>query len=152
MAKVLVLMGSGSDAEHAKKITSVLDDFGVTHEERVASAHKTPEKLLAVLKEAKDAKVIIAIAGLSNALSGMVASQSPLPVITCPPYNAEDIMSSLRTPPGVAHETVLDPKNAALACVKILALSDTALKRKLEDYLKKMKEKIWEADAAARRK
>lgn len=150
MAKVLVLMGSASDAEHAAKITRVLDEFGVSHEERVASAHKTPEKLLAVLKESKDAKVVIAIAGLSNALSGMVAANSPLPVITCPPYNAEDIWSSLRMPPGVAHETVLDPKNAALACVKILALSDASLRKKLEAYLAKMKDKIEEADAAAR--
>ena len=152
MAKVLVLMGSGSDAAHAAKITKVLDEFGVTHEERVASAHKTPEKLLSILKEAKDAKVIVAIAGLSNALSGVVAAQSVLPVITCPPYNAEDIWSSLRTPPGVAHETVLDEKNAALACIKILALSDAALKKKLEAYLHGLKDKIEEADAAAKRK
>ncbi len=149
MAKVLVLMGSGSDAEHAAKITEVLDEFGVSHEERVASAHKTPEKLLSVLKEAKDAKVIVAIAGLSNALSGMVAAQSVLPVITCPPYNAEDIWSSLRMPPGVAHETVLDPKNAALACIKILALNDAALRKKLEAYLRGLKQKIEEADSAA---
>jgi phosphoribosylaminoimidazole carboxylase PurE protein len=145
-------MGSGSDAAHAEKITKVLEEFGVTHEERVASAHKTPEKLLSILKGSKDAKVIVAIAGLSNALSGMVASQTALPVITCPPYNPEDIWSSLRTPPGVAHETVLDPRNAALACVKILALSDAALKKKLEAYLKKMKGKIEEADATARKK
>ncbi|MEM0475576.1 MAG: AIR carboxylase family protein [Candidatus Norongarragalinales archaeon] len=147
MAEVLVLMGSGSDAEHAAKITRVLDEFGVSHEERVASAHKTPEKLLAILKESKDAKVVIAIAGLSNALSGVVAANSPLPVITCPPYNAEDIWSSLRMPPGVAHETVLDPKNAAIACVKILALNDAALKKKLEDYLRSLKDVIEEADA-----
>ncbi len=143
-------MGSGSDSEHAAKITKILDEFGVTHETRVASAHKTPEKLLSVVKEAKDAKVIIAIAGLSNALSGMVAAQTTLPVITCPPYNAEDIWSSLRMPPGVAHETVLDPKNAALACIKILALGDAALKKKLEVYLAGMKDKIEEADAKAR--
>ncbi|MFH0835646.1 MAG: 5-(carboxyamino)imidazole ribonucleotide mutase [Candidatus Micrarchaeota archaeon] len=148
MANVVVLMGSGSDKPHVDEITKTLDEFGVTHQERVASAHKTPEKVLEILAELEDSdcKVIIAVAGLSNALSGMVAGLSTLPVITCPPYNAEDIWSSLRMPPGIAHETVLDPKNAALAAIKILALDDADLKKKLADFIQSMADKVNNAD------
>lgn len=149
MPQVVVLMGSASDKPHIDKITKTLGEFGVSFELHVASAHKTPEKVLALVGDAKKSgcKVFIAVAGLSNALSGMVAGRSTLPVITCPPYNAEDIWSSLRMPPGIAHETVLDPKNAALAAVKILALNDDGLKRKLRAFLKEMADKIEKADA-----
>ena len=98
----------------------------------------------------KENGVIIAIAGLSNALSGMVAGISSIPVITCPP-NADDLLSSLRMPPGVAHATVLDPKNAALLAVKILALNDKSLKTKIKGYLKAQQEKIERADEEVKR-
>ncbi|MFH1056374.1 MAG: 5-(carboxyamino)imidazole ribonucleotide mutase [Candidatus Micrarchaeota archaeon] len=150
-SKIAILMGSESDLPHAKKIGETLKEFGVSFEFRVASAHRTPAKVMSLVKELeKENSVIIAIAGLSNALSGMVAGISAIPVITCPP-NADDLMSSLRMPSGVAHATVLDPKNAALMAVKILAFNDPSLKRKVQAYLKAKQMKIGDADDRVRR-
>ena len=149
--KVAILMGSKSDYAHAEKIGATLKEFGVGFEYRVASAHRTPSKVMELVKELeKSNSVIIAIAGLSNALSGMIAGISTLPVITCPP-SSEDLMSSLRMPPGVAHATVLDPKNAALMAVKIVAFNDSKLKAKIHRYLKAQQEKIEKADEEVRR-
>ena len=69
MAQVTILMGSTSDQEHVAKITKTLDEFDVSHQERIASAHKTPEKVLEIVAELEksDCRVIIAVAGLSNA-------------------------------------------------------------------------------------
>jgi phosphoribosylaminoimidazole carboxylase PurE protein len=149
--KIAILMGSKSDLPHAQKIGETLKEFGVKYEYRVASAHRTPSKVMELVKELeKNNSVIIAIAGLSNALSGMVAGISSIPVITCPP-NADDLLSSLRMPPGVAHATVLDPKNAALMAVKILALNDPALKTEIKGYLKAQQDKIERADDEVKR-
>ena len=148
---VCIMMGSKSDLPHAQRMGDTLKEFGVGYEYRVASAHRTPSKIMELVKELeKENGVIIAIAGLSTALSGMVAGISSIPVITCPP-NADDLLSSLRMPPGVAHATVLDPKNAALLAVKILALNDKSLKTKIKGYLKAQQEKIERADEKVKR-
>ena len=123
-----------------------MKEFGVEFDYRVASARRTPAKVMGLVEDLeKENAVIIAVVGLSNALSGMLAGISTLPVITCPP-NADDLMSSLRMPPGVAHATVLDPKNAAVMAVKILGFSDPSMKKKARDYLSAQQDKIEKAD------
>ncbi|NLT41752.1 MAG: AIR carboxylase family protein [Anaerolineae bacterium] len=132
--RVIIIMGSGSDREHAERIRKPLVDWGVPVEVRVASAHKSAAHLLAILSsyEAQGgSRVYIAIAGRSNALGGLVDASVTAPVITCPPYSdafaGADVFSSLRMPGGVAPLLVLDPANAALAAAKILSLGDEAL-------------------------
>jgi len=139
-------MGSRSDMDFAKRVGDALRDFGVDFEYEVASAHKTPEKVLELVKR-EDIDLFITIAGRSNALSGMVDANTIKPVIACPPYSNKfagmDILSSLRMPSGVAPLVVLDPENAALAAVKILALKNKDLADKIEEFQKKKKEEVY---------
>jgi 5-(carboxyamino)imidazole ribonucleotide mutase len=144
--KVVIIMGSNRDLNHCHKIGEVLEGFGVSFIFRIASAHKTPEKVLAIIREYEEDAIFITVAGRSNALSGFVDANTKRPVIAAPPYNETDIFSSLRMPSGVAPLVVIDPDGAALAAVKILALSDKALEEKLKAYQKKKVEEIEKAD------
>lgn len=150
LAQVVILMGSRSDLDYSEKIAQVVEDFGICCEMRIASAHKTPQKALDILGEYSDQKIVfITVAGRSNALSGFVDANTSAPVIASPPYSDKfagaDIFSSLRMPSGVAPMVVLDPKGAALAAVKILALSDQELKKALASQQESYKDTI-EAD------
>jgi 5-(carboxyamino)imidazole ribonucleotide mutase len=141
MASVVIMMGSKSDLPHAQSIVDVLDAFGISSEVRVASAHKSARHVLGMLaayEEEPGPRVIITIAGRSNALGGMVDANTTWPVITCPPVSSTfagaDIYSSLRMPSGVAPLLVLEPSGAALAAAKILALGDSELRERLRAY------------------
>ncbi len=152
MSKVVIIMGSKSDLDWAGKIASFLKKFEISFEMRIASAHKVPLKCLEILKEyeREENLVFITVAGRSNALSGFVDAQTIYPVIACPPYSDKfggaDIFSSLRMPSGVGSMTVIEPNNAALAAIKILALKDEKLKERLKNYHKKIKEDLYKAD------
>ncbi|AEA47266.1 5-(carboxyamino)imidazole ribonucleotide mutase [Archaeoglobus veneficus] len=150
---VVILMGSKSDMEFAKRIGKTLEKFGVEFCYRIASAHKTPEKVLEILKEYDDA-VFITVAGRSNALSGFVDANTVSPVIACPPYSDRfagmDILSSLRMPSGVAPLVVLEPENAAIAAVKILAIKRHELREMVAEYQRQKRLEIEEADANIR--
>lgn len=147
--KAVIMMGSKVDLDHAKKIVEWLDRFGIASEMRIASAHKTPEKVLEILAEHENDAgniVYIAIAGLSNALSGMVDFSTVHPVISCPPpcdsFGGADVYSSLRMPPGVAPALVLDPRNAALFVAKIFAMSDSGLQNQIRSQHESQRAKI----------
>src|SRR3989338_578588 len=150
---VHVFMGSKSDLETAKKVEAVLVSFGVDYKLHVASAHKTHAKVLGLVKEIeKESKskkvVIVAVIGLSNALSGMLAGSSTLPIVTLPNSdNDHDVFSCLRMPSGISHLTVLGAENAALSAVKILALGDDVLSSKIREYQAKTAEKVGTADS-----
>src|SRR3989344_6755596 len=151
-SRVFILMGSKSDLPTAEKVGETLKEFGVDFEYRVASAHRTPEKVLKIVNEIEhENAVIVGVVGLSNALSGMLAGISTLPIITLP-ATPEDVMASLRMPPGISHATVLDAKNAALMAIKILALQDPALKKKVRDFLQAQQDRIEKSDAEVRSK
>lgn len=156
--KVVVLYGSKKDLDFAEPLRRLLRDLGLGFDQRIASAHKTPERLLEILNEYERSGheiVYITIAGMSNALSGLVDAHTKYPVIACPPYSEKfagaDIYSSLRVPSGVAPLVVLDPEAAALAAAKILALRDEGLSRKIEEYHRRLKEKVEEDDRALMR-
>jgi phosphoribosylaminoimidazole carboxylase PurE protein len=151
--RVVIIMGSKSDLEHAKKIGAELDAFGAPYTLRVASAHKSVRHLLSILDQYRDgdqSTVFITVAGRSNALSGMVDANIPWPVIACPPlsssFGGADIYSSLRMPGGVAPLLVIEPEAAALAAVKILAMNDAALRARIVAYQAQMTEQITDAD------
>ena len=151
MAKAVIIMGSKSDLEWCQKISGALDQLGVESVMRVASAHKVPLKCHELIKEyEKEPVVFITVAGRSNALSGFTDAQTWCPVIACPPYSSTfaggDIYSSLRMPSFVAPMTVLDPKNAALAAAKILALSDAAIKDNILAYQQSAKDALEKDD------
>ena len=151
--KVVILMGSRSDANFANSIGNVLEDFHVRYEFRVASAHKTPRELLKILEKyekSKDKIVYITVAGLSDALSGAVAGFTKHPVIACPPdskkYGWTKVFSSTIIPRGVPVLFVAEPENAALAAAKILAISDSSLQKIIARYQQKKREEVIEAD------
>lgn len=149
--KIIIAMGSKSDLEFCQKIGASAQTFGVTVEYRIASAHRNPKKVLHLAEEAntsKDPLVFVGVAGLSNALSGQLACATHWPVLTCPPGDdPKDIWSSLRMPPGVAHGTVLGAENAGLMAVKILAMGEPSLRKKVDDYLRQKADKLEKNDA-----
>lgn len=136
MVDVLILLGSESDMPIANKAADALKELGVSHEIKVASAHRQPDLLDKIIRES-DAKVFIGIAGLSAALPGVIASKTKKPVIGVPVNVKLDgldaLLSTMQLPPGVPVATVgIDNgKNAALLAARILALSDNKLEGKL---------------------
>jgi len=146
-------MGSKVDLKFAVSIGHVLDEYKVDYEYRVASAHKTPEHLLKILKENEQSKnnvVYITVAGLSDALSGFVAGFTRYPVIACPPDSERSgwskVYSSVMTPRGVSVSLVLKPENAALAAIKILALSNSVLRDKIKSFMRVREEEVVKSD------
>ena len=142
---VSILMGSKSDDAHLESAYKLLDEFGVTWEKNVISAHRQPDALREYLRAANDRgiKVFIAAAGLSAALPGVVAAHTTRPVIGVPvpggPLKGMDaLLSIVQMPGGIPVATVgvgsHGPKNAALLSIEILALADTGLAKKLQDY------------------
>ena len=143
--KIQIIMGSSSDMPVAEKAKTIFEEFGVDYDIKVASAHRTPE-VLKKLVEKSNADVFIGIAGLSAALPGTIAAHTIKPVIGVPvsgKVNLDAILSIVQMPPGIPVGAVgLDRgENAALLAVEILAVSDKKLKKKLENYRKKMQEK-----------
>lgn len=141
------ILGSKVDLPHAKKITEVLDDYGVKYEIYVASAHKVPKITLEIVEkynEMKESIVFVTIAGRSNALSGVVAGNSHFPVIACPPFKDKadyltNIHSTIQMPSETPVITVVDPKNAGQAVVRLLALTNKDLAKKLKNHIKVVK-------------
>ncbi len=159
--KIIVIMGSTSDIPFAHRIEDFLKEAGypIKCEYRVNSAHRNPEKLLADLKSQEKSSeniVYITVAGLSDALSGVVAGFTKYPVIACPPdvdkHGLPKIFSTIMTPRGIAVSYVPKPENAALAAAKILALSNSSLARKIEKHLREAKRSIEKMDAKVQAK
>lgn len=147
MAQVTVILGSISDKPVLEKALAVFDKFEVEYEAKVASAHRTPELVEEIVKNS-EADVFIGIVGLSAALPGVIASKTTKPVIGVPVDSKlgglDALLATAQMPPGVPVASVgIDRgENAALLSIEILALKDENLKKKLEDYRKKMREKI----------
>jgi 5-(carboxyamino)imidazole ribonucleotide mutase len=151
MAKILIIMGSGKDLSFAKEIEKIIEKFKVQCELRVASAHKTPKKVLEIIGENREEEIVyITVAGRSNALSGFVDANTTGPVIAAPPYSDKyggvDIFSSLRMPSGVAPMVVLGAEQAAISALKILALGNRNLQEKITRYQETYKQKIEKED------
>jgi phosphoribosylaminoimidazole carboxylase PurE protein len=151
--KVALMMGSKNDMPVVEEAVKMLEKFGIGNEVRVLSAHRTP-KQTAEYAEAlagRGVKVVICAAGGAAALSGVVSAHTHLPVIGIPldsmGFNGLDaLLSTIQMPPGVPVAGVgigkAGAKNAALIAVRILALSDEDLRRKLDVFSKEQAEKI----------
>jgi len=155
MSQILVsiMMGSKNDMPVVEESGKILQDFGVGYEMKVLSAHRTPKQTAEYAEGlvARGVKAVICAAGGAAALSGVVAAHTHLPVIGIPldsmGFNGLDaVLSTIQMPPGVPVAGVgvgkVGAKNAALIAVRILALSDAALLRKLEEYSREQAEKI----------
>jgi len=143
---VQIVLGSKSDMKVAEKAIEVLRELGVKYKLNVASAHRTPELVDRLVKEA-EAEVFIAIAGLSAALPGVIASRTVKPVIGVPvsgALNLDAILSVVQMPPGIPVASVgLDRgENAALLAAQILALKDEKVRKALVRYRQKLKDKV----------
>jgi 5-(carboxyamino)imidazole ribonucleotide mutase len=145
---VPILMGSKSDEEHARKIAEILADYGVKTELYVCSAHKVPELVLEIVNDfnkTNDDICYVTIAGRSNGLSGVVAANSVHPVIACPPFKDKadylaNIHSSIQMPSDTPAMVVVDPQNAAMAALRILALTDKGLRKQIAKHINDVKE------------
>jgi 5-(carboxyamino)imidazole ribonucleotide mutase len=151
-AQIIIIMGSKADLAHAQAIIKTLKALDISYEMRVCSAHKATRRLLEILQEYEQSgpMVYITIAGRSNALSAVVDANTRFPVIACPPYSDRfggmDILSSLRLPSGIASPTILEPEGAALLAAKMLALSDTQLEQRLNNYKQRFSAELTQAD------
>ena len=147
--KVAIVMGSGSDRPIMEKAGAMLEQFGIEHDTRVLSAHKTPDQALSFAESAAENgfEVIIAGAGKAAHLGGVMAAKSLLPVIGVPLSATLDGMDSLlatvQMPTGIPVATVAidGAANAALLAVAILAINDSDLRDKLAQYRKDLAEK-----------
>lgn len=154
--RVVVLMGSERDAEFCREIARYLKSFGLDYVFRVASAHKTPLKVLEILKEYEKEKVVyVTVAGRSNALSAFVDANTAKPVIACPPYSEKfsgaDVYSSLRVPSGVGSMVTIEPEAAAIVAAKIFAVEDKAFAKRVSDYQQEKKRELEKADGTVKK-
>ena len=145
---VTILLGSGNDQEVAKKAEDVLKELGIPFETYVASAHRTPDRVVELVKKSK-ADVFIAIAGLTNALAGVVGAITLKPVVGVPvsgKLNLDALFSVTQLPPGMPIAAVgLDRgENAALLAGRIIALKDKDVAKKLEAWRLKQEKKVIE--------
>ena len=152
MAKVGIIMGSKSDYPVMKEAENILKEFNIDYEIEIVSAHRTPEKMMDYSKNAHNRGINVIIAGAGGAahLPGMVASNSPLPVIGVPVKSRnsidgwDSILSILQMPGGVPVATVaLDgAKNAGILAVEIIGSSDSNILDKIIEYKKQLEIKV----------
>lgn len=159
MTDVLILMGSDSDAAVMRGVEDVLNELQVTSEMTVASAHRSPDRVMRLVREApgRGVKVFVVGAGAAAHLAGVVAAHTTLPVIGIPIDSSalqgmDALLSTVQMPPGVPVATVSIGKpggtNAGVLAAQILALSDRELANRLAAYKKRLAEKV---EAAAER-
>ncbi len=146
-----VIMGSESDLETMQPAAEALAEFGIPYEMQVVSAHRTPEGMFDYAKAARQRGILVIIAGAGGAahLPGMVASLTTLPVIGVPVVSnalsgVDSLHSIVQMPPGIPVATVAigGGRNAGLLAVRILAVHDDLLAKKLEIFREKMRDAV----------
>lgn len=151
MAKVSIVMGSDSDLKIMSQAAKVLSDFGIEYEMKIISAHRMPDIFVDYAKSAQERGVSVIIAGAGGAahLPGMCAALFTLPVIGVPIHTkslsgVDSLYSIVQMPSGIPVATVAidGAKNAGLLAVRMLAISDSTLLKKLEDYKEDMKQSV----------
>ncbi|HXX94259.1 MAG TPA: 5-(carboxyamino)imidazole ribonucleotide mutase [Planctomycetota bacterium] len=156
--KVSILMGSDSDLETVQGAIDILQQFGVTHDVRVLSAHRTPKALRSYLDKCPS-QVFIAAAGGAAHLAGVIAAEVTKPVIALPVQGKslnglDSLLSMVQMPPGVpvACVGVGAGKNAGLLAVQILAVGDASLAQALDKFKVSQAEEVSKKDASLQQK
>ena len=155
LPRVGIVMGSRSDWEPMKHASEILQELGVPHEQRVVSAHRTPERLFRYAKEAEGRGIEVIIAGAGGAahLPGMIAAISLLPVLGVPVESrvlrgVDSLLSIVQMPKGIPVGTLAigsaGAANAGLLAAAILARSDTRIRQALESYRARQTEAVGE--------
>ena len=150
---VAIIMGSQSDWATMRHAAETLDALGITHQDLIVSAHRTPDRLVEFAKSAKEKgfKVVIAGAGGAAHLAGMTASMTPLPVFGVPVESKalsgqDSLLSIVQMPAGIPVGTLAIGKagaiNAALLAAAVLALTDTALAIRLDAWRAAQTDKV----------
>ncbi len=158
-----IIMGSKTDLEILQGAVEVLREFGIEHELRILSAHRTPERVLewAQTAEERGLEVLIAGAGSAAALPGVVAAKTVLPVLGVPVASTtlggvDALLSIVQMPKGVPVGTLAIGKggaaNAALLAISILAAKRPDLREKLRAWRKKRADEVLKSDAEAQGK
>jgi 5-(carboxyamino)imidazole ribonucleotide mutase len=156
-ALVAIVMGSDSDFSVMIDAVTALTEFGIEHEVEVVSAHRTPERMMAFGREARDRGIRVIIAGAGGAahLPGMIAAVTTLPVIGVPvPLKTLDgldsLLSIVQMPAGVPVATVSigGARNAGLLAARILSVSDPAIAVKLAEFATSLEVSVAEKNAA----
>ena len=156
VAQVGIVMGSDSDMPVMAKAAEMLEEFGISYEMTIISAHREPDVFFEYAKTAEDKgfKVIIAGAGMAAHLPGMCAAIFPMPVIGIPMHTTslggrDSLYSIVQMPSGIPVATVAinGGANAGLLAAKILATSDSELLDKLKAYTTSLKESVQAKDA-----
>jgi 5-(carboxyamino)imidazole ribonucleotide mutase len=156
---VAIIMGSQSDWATLRHAGETLDALGIAHDDRIVSAHRTPDRLVTFAKGAKQAgyKVIIAGAGGAAHLPGMCASMTPLPVFGVPIESKalaghDSLLSIVQMPAGIPVGTLAignpGAVNAALLAAAVLALSDERLAARLDEWRSRQSASVAERPAA----
>lgn len=154
--QVGIIMGSDSDLDIMSQAAKLLEEFGVSSEVRIISAHRTPAEMVEYANSAasRGLSVIIAGAGGSAHLPGMTASETTLPVVAVPIRRAdqghEAFWSNVKMPPGIPLATMPEngAKNAALLAVRILSLSSPELLSKYQEYVSNQRQAVLDKDQA----
>ncbi len=160
---VAILMGSDSDLPLVSKTMEVLDSFAIAYEAHVASAHRTPDEVCAIVTDAEQrgCAVFVCAAGLAAHLAGSVAARTVRPVIGIPcdggPLKGVDALySTVQMPGGIPVATVAigsaGAKNAGFLAAQMMALSDPALYQKLKESRAAAKDEILKKDKALQEK
>ena len=149
--EVAIIMGSDSDLTIMKDAAQILEDFDISYDLTIVSAHRTPKRMVQYATQAgqKGIKVIIAGAGGSAHLPGMIASLTSLPVIGVPIRGnsldgLDSLLSIVQMPPGVPVATVAinGGKNAAILACQILGIENKTIFEKIEKYKLELKDKV----------
>lgn len=149
--EVAIVMGSDSDLLVMKEAAEILEQFGIGYHLTIVSAHRTPERMFAFAKSAekKGFKVIIAGAGGSAHLPGMIASLTPLPVIGVPVQSKtlsgiDSLYSIVQMPPGIPVATVAinGARNAGILAASIIGVSNKKILKKVSDYKKSLEKEV----------
>jgi len=161
--QVLIIMGSDSDLHVVEEAGRVLKDFGIPYEMTIASAHRTPGRVIKLASEAekRGIDVIIAAAGAAAHLAGTVASHTILPVIGVPINSSplqgfDSLLSTVQMPPGVPVATMAvgksGAKNAAILAAQIIARRDRSISKRLAEFRREMAAEVEEKAQALRLK
>jgi len=160
--QVGIIMGSQSDLNVMKEAAEILEELGVSYELTIVSAHRTPHRMIEYAEKAREKglKTIIAGAGGAAHLPGMVSSLTTLPVIGVPIKSRnsidgwDSVLSILQMPGGIPVATVaLDgAKNAGILAAEIVGAFDEKIAKKLNNYKKKLKDKVMDSVEAVETK
>ncbi len=158
---VLIVMGSDSDLDQLTPAWKVLDDLGVTYEVTVASAHRSPDRVITLARAARDRGfgVVLAAAGGAAHLAGVIAAHTTLPVVAVPIVfgtlgGVDALLSAVQMPGGVpiASVGIGGARNAGFFAAAILSANDAALAARLEKFRQEQAKNVEAADARVKAK